>query len=79
MTPTMMMPRTDAAARPPQDGKREFLAALRSFEPASVLDVGCGEGALLRAVTADGSIHGVGIEPEEAAAEQARASGLEVR
>ncbi|WP_052121177.1 class I SAM-dependent methyltransferase [Inquilinus limosus] len=78
MTPTMMMPRTDAAARPPQDGKQEFLAALRSLGPASVLDVGCGEGALLRAVTADG-VQGVGLEPEEAAAERARAAGLEVR
>ena len=79
MTPTMMVPRTEPAARPSGDGKQEFLAVLRSLHPASVLDVGCGEGALLRAITADGVVRGVGIEPEDAAADRARAAGLEVR
>jgi SAM-dependent methyltransferase len=79
MTPTMMVPRTEPAPRPSRDGKPELLAALRSLNPASVLDVGCGEGALLRAVTADGMVRGVGLEPEDAAAERARAAGLEVQ
>ncbi|WP_395681283.1 class I SAM-dependent methyltransferase [Inquilinus sp.] len=78
MTSTMMVPRTEAAPRPSRDGKPELLATLRGLHPASVLDVGCGEGALLRAITADGAVHGVGLEPEEAAAERARAAGLEV-
>lgn len=79
MTPTMMVPRTEPAPHLSRDGKQELLAALRDLRPASVLDVGCGEGALLRAVTADGAVHGVGLEPEDVAAERARAHGLEVR
>jgi SAM-dependent methyltransferase len=81
MTPTMMVPRTEpnAAPGPRRDDKQHFLATLLGLGPASVLDVGCGEGALLQAVTADGSIRGVGIEPEEAAAERARAAGLDVQ
>jgi len=79
MTPTMMVPRTEPATRPPVDGKQEFLAVLRGLNPASVLDVGCGEGALLRAIGADGAVRGVGIEPEDAAANRARAAGLEVQ
>ncbi|MFE0755782.1 class I SAM-dependent methyltransferase [Inquilinus sp. NPDC058860] len=79
MTPTMMVPRTEPAPRPSRDGKPELLAALRALRPASVLDVGCGEGALLRAIIADGAVRGVGLEPEDAAAERARAAGLEVQ
>jgi len=81
MPPTMMLPRTEPGAvpGPRRDDKQQLLGTLLGLAPASVLDVGCGEGALLRAVTADGSIRGVGIEPEEAAAERARAAGLEVR
>jgi SAM-dependent methyltransferase len=79
MTPTMMVPRTEPTPRLSRDGKPELLAELRGLHPASVLDVGCGEGALLRAITADGAVHGVGLEPEDAAAERARAAGLEVR
>lgn len=79
MTPTMMVPRTEPAPRPSRDSKQELLAALLGLHPASVLDVGCGEGALLRAVAADGAVRGIGIEPEEATAERARAAGLEVQ
>ncbi|MBW8724783.1 MAG: methyltransferase domain-containing protein [Inquilinus limosus] len=79
MTPTMMVPRPEPTPRPSRDGKQELLAELRGLHPASVLDVGCGEGTLLRAVTADGAVHGVGLEPEDAAAERARAAWLEVR
>ncbi|WP_225767897.1 class I SAM-dependent methyltransferase [Inquilinus sp. Marseille-Q2685] len=79
MTPTMMVPRTEPAPSPPRDSRQELLAALRALRPASVLDVGCGVGALLRAVAADGAVRGVGLAPEEAAAERARAAGLDVQ
>ena len=79
MTPTMMVPRTEPATRPSGDGKQELLTVLRTLRPASVLDVGCGEGALLRAIAADSAVRGVGIEPEDAAADRAMAAGLEVR
>lgn len=79
MIQTMMVPRTEPAPRPPRDGKQELLAALRALRPSSMLDVGCGEGALLRAVTAEGAVRGVGIEPEKAAAERAQAAGVEVQ
>ncbi|MGK9165570.1 class I SAM-dependent methyltransferase [Inquilinus limosus] len=80
MTPSMMMPRTepDETLRPRRDHRQDLLAAVRGVHPFSVLDVGCGDGAFLQEITADGSVRGVGLEPEEAAAARARARGLEI-
>ncbi|WP_051247585.1 class I SAM-dependent methyltransferase [Inquilinus limosus] len=80
MTPTMMTPRTepDETPRPRGDHRQDLLAAVRGVRPSSVLDVGCGDGTFLQAVIADGLVRGIGLEPEETAADQARARGLEI-
>lgn len=80
MTPTMMVPRTDPgeAAPPARNYEQDFLDAVRALKPSSVLDIGCGQGALLQALMAGGRVRGAGLEPEDAAADRARALGLEV-
>lgn len=56
---------TDAPPEPrPHDVyRREFLDRILSLTPLSLLDVGCGDGALLAAVAAAGKTEVVGIEP----------------
>lgn len=55
-----------------------FAARLFRLAPASVLDVGCGRGALLAACRANG-VRAVGVEPSDEAAALARAEGLDAR
>lgn len=65
------------------DANRRWLAerfAERLFRlaPTSVLDVGCGRGALLAACRGRG-VRAVGVEPSDEAAALARADGLDAR
>lgn len=53
---------------------RAIVDAVRALSPATVLDVGCGEGWLLRALAADG-IRGFGIDGVPALVERAAALG----
>ncbi|WP_263146765.1 class I SAM-dependent methyltransferase [Pseudomonas sp. RIT-PI-AD] len=53
---------------------RAILEALREREPARVLDVGCGEGWLCRALAAQ-RIDALGVDGSAALVEQARAAG----
>lgn len=61
---------------PHQIYRREFVARVLADAPASVLDVGCGEGGFLADLAARG-IRAVGVDHESALA-AARAAGLEV-
>lgn len=51
-----------------------ILAAIRERSPRSVLDVGCGEGWLVRALTRDG-IRAIGVDAVPELIEQARTAG----
>ncbi|MBM0104964.1 class I SAM-dependent methyltransferase [Steroidobacter sp. S1-65] len=66
-------------ARPHAIYKREFLQRVLSDVPESLLDVGCGEGALLRAAAAAGCSRCTGIEPDESMVLAGRAQGLDLR
>ncbi len=63
--------------RPVAQYRREFLAALLACEPASVLDVGCGDGAFLSQL-APGVGRVAGVDNDEEKLAQARVLGLEV-
>lgn len=58
--------------------RQEFLARILAEKPASFLDVGCGDGTLLKAVAAAGSARVAGIEPGPKLA-AAQATGLDVQ
>jgi len=77
---TKMTERTPlpAQARPHAVYKKELLDRLRALSPASILDVGCGDGILLRSACEAGCVRCVGLEPDEQAAGSAQAAGLEV-
>ena len=49
----------------------------RPLKSATVLEVGCGTGALLQRIAGEGAL-AIGVEPGKQAAEHARAAGLEV-
>jgi len=65
-------------ARPQALYKHEFLERILAMSPTSMLDVGCGEGALLRLVGEAGCAHCVGLEPDEEVVQRACAAGLDV-
>lgn len=65
--------------RPHTEYRKEFLSRVLSFEPSSVLDVGCSNGASMQALREAHVAHCVGIDPEEEAVAEARAIGLDVR
>lgn len=81
MHATKMTTRSVEAAAPrPHDGyKREFLDRILGLRPQSVLDVGCGEGALLRSLAEAGCPRRLGLEPDEAVVALAVSAGLDVR
>jgi len=65
--------------RPQQIYKREFFERVMSLSPESLLDVGCGEGELLKAATEAGCTVCAGIEPDPAIVSRMRGQGLDVR
>jgi SAM-dependent methyltransferase len=77
---TKMMSRTAAQeqARPQQTYKRELLSRIAATSPKSLLDIGCGEGALLRAVAGLGCADCVGLEIDETVIASRQAVGLNV-
>ena len=81
MANTKMIARQErpAAARPHGLYKQELLAEISAFAPASVLDVGCGAGDLLRKCIRSGIERCVGIEPDPDAVAALRAEGLDAR
>jgi SAM-dependent methyltransferase len=60
------------------DALLDALAARGLLRPGRLLDVGCGPGWFVRVSAARG-LEAVGIEPDAAVAERARAAGLDVR
>jgi ubiquinone/menaquinone biosynthesis C-methylase UbiE len=58
--------------------KREWLEQILATSPSSVLDVGCGDGALLSAAAAHGCAQCVGLEIDEQLASACRSRGLQV-
>ena len=58
--------------------RTEFVRTLLALSPRNVLDVGCGEGAVLARLAARG-IEAVGVEENEGACARARTRGLDVR
>lgn len=81
MAVTKMARRSPAAdrARPHEAYKDELFARIMALEPRSVLDVGCGDGALLARLHAAGCPQVFGLEPEAESAALARAGGVDVR
>lgn len=73
IAPTVLAP----GERPHAGYKRGLLAEILAIEPASVLDVGCGEGELLGHLTAAG-ISCEGVEPEPRARDVALSKGFHV-
>lgn len=64
--------------RPVERYRQDFLALLLALEPASVLDVGCGDGALLRALATRG-LACAGVDVDERAVAALVAEGIEAR
>lgn len=78
--PYKMTTRSEPAEgpRPSLIYKQELLSRILQLAPQSLLDVGCGDGELLRSVTAEGCQTSVGIEPDEALVMQLRGAGMDV-
>lgn len=57
--------------------KRKLLTKLLAMQPASLLDVGCGNGELVRSAVAGGCNVAIGLETEQADVEALRARGTE--
>jgi SAM-dependent methyltransferase len=70
-----MAPSDDAARLEWLRGR--YLAAILTLQPRTVLDVGCGDGTVLRALVRSG-VAAQGVEPGRAAGRQARERGLTV-
>lgn len=68
---------TPADARPHAIYKAEMRARLRAFAPDSVLDVGCGAGALLRELQAAGCPRCIGLEVDPTLHAALRDEGIE--
>jgi SAM-dependent methyltransferase len=64
--------------RPVERYRQEFLALLLAQQPESVLDVGCGDGALLRQLAAHGIACG-GVDVDERAVASLVADGMSAR
>jgi SAM-dependent methyltransferase len=64
--------------RPHQHYKRELLEKILALAPGSLLDVGCGDGELLRAAALAGCTHNAGIEVDEKIVSKHREQGLDI-
>ncbi len=80
MITTKMMVRDTArpAPRPHAQYKQDLLARIEAVSPTSILDVGCGDGELLRSAAESGIQRCVGIEIEPDAVANLKADGLDV-
>ncbi|HEU5135790.1 MAG TPA: class I SAM-dependent methyltransferase [Steroidobacteraceae bacterium] len=81
MATTKMIARIERPApqRPHERYKQDLFAEITAFAPASVLDVGCGTGELLRNCMRSGIARCVGIEPDAEAVAALKAEGLDAR
>jgi SAM-dependent methyltransferase len=68
----------DIAERPEAIYRRQFFDAVMAFAPASVLDVGCGDGSFLRQAAQQGCAV-AGIETDAAHVAALQAEGIDVR
>jgi SAM-dependent methyltransferase len=65
--------------RPHRHYKRDLLDRILALSPSSLLDVGCGDGELLRAAALAGCAHTAGLEVDENIVSKHREQGLDVR
>lgn len=65
--------------RPHHAYKAELQNRIASFEPRSILDIGCGKGELIASPVLQGCALRVGLEVDEADVEALRAQGLDAR
>jgi len=81
MATTKMIARVKCppAPRPHERYKQDLLAEITAIAPASLLDVGCGAGDLLRNCIRSGIERCVGIEPDPEAVAALQAEGLDAR
>lgn len=81
MATTKMIARLEhrAGPRPHERYKQDLLEEITAFAPASVLDVGCGSGDLLKNCIRSGIERCVGIEPDPGSVAALKAEGLDVR
>jgi SAM-dependent methyltransferase len=68
-----------APPRPHAIYRQAFLDRIAALAPASLLDIGCGEGQLLRSPAFPTCARRVGVEVEASRAERLRDAGLDVR
>jgi ubiquinone/menaquinone biosynthesis C-methylase UbiE len=64
--------------RPHQYYKRKLLERILALAPSSLLDVGCGDGELVRAAALAGCAHNAGLEVDEKIVSKHRGQGLDV-
>jgi ubiquinone/menaquinone biosynthesis C-methylase UbiE len=74
----MSDPASDSAERPQARYRRDFRRRIFSFDPDRVLDVGCGEGGLLKHLRNNG-VDCEGVDTDAGAAAAARAGGFDAR
>jgi SAM-dependent methyltransferase len=74
---TVLLP--EEQPRPHQHYKRDLLDRIRTLAPKSLLDVGCGDGELLRAATLAGCAQCTGLEVHENFVSEHREHGMDVR
>lgn len=72
------MPASEVMDSPEQRYRRRFFESVTALQPASVLDLGCGDGALLRQLAEHGC-DAVGLERDEAQVARLVATGVKAK